>query len=528
MMINVARLMKQTAIRYWDSPALYNVERDRQLTFGQLHKLTNQVCHVLEGKFGLTEGDRYVTLLENDNMSLLHFWMTKSKTTSLWLGTRDSRQEHLHQIDWVDAKLAFIERELLEEYYEDLRSRGVFMVVMDPPKRQMEGVYSFWDLVAQAPDHDPEWELARDDVNQHIASMKFTGGTTGQSRCAMYSIANVFNAALNPIHYIELYPFEQPKALLSTPITHGSGMVMLPAYLKGGQTITINRVDIDLMCQTVERLRVDLIYVVPTVLYRMLDMGLPEKYDLSSLRTIRYGASPISPAKLEGLVEQFGRIFVQGYAATESWPPITVLGRGEHGLETEEQRSALKSVGSPVPGVEVMICDAFGKEQPPGEAGEIWIRGGTTITGYYKDPEETKANFTPSGFWKSGDIGYSDESGRIYLVDRKKDMIISGGFNVYAQEVENALNAHPAVQNSVVVGVPDEYWGEAVCGVLMLKPGASASQEEIIAFCKKNLTRYKVPKRIDFVDQLPLSSVGKLLRREVRKKYWEAAQRNIH
>lgn len=437
--------MKQTARRYGDSPALYNVERDRGFTFGQLHELTNQICHILDDRFGLGQGDCYATLLENDNMGLFHLWMAKAKASALWLGILDSRQEHLHQIDWVDARLVFIEQRLVEDYYDELRGRGVVMVAMDPPSRPREGVHYFWDLVAQASTADPANEFAYEDAAQHIAIMRFTGGTTGQAKCTMYSIANMFSAGLNPIHYIELVPFDQPKTLLSTPITHAAGAVVLPTHFKGGEVITLNRVDIDLMCRTVECFRVDMIYTVPTVLYRMLDMGLPKKYDLSSLRTIRYGSSPISPAKLEELIGQFGQIFVQGYASTESWPPATVLGRRDHAFATEEQRRILKSVGSPVPGVEVMICDEQGQEVATGQEGEIWIRGGNTIACYYNDPEQTRANFSENGFWKSGDIGYCDELGRIYLVDRKKDMIITGGFNVYAQEVENVLNAHPAV-----------------------------------------------------------------------------------
>ena len=528
MLINATRLLKQTARRYWDSPALYNVERKRRFSFGQLHQLTNRICHVLEGGFGLGEGDCYATLLENDNMGLFHLWMAKAKATALWLGTRDAKQEHLHQIDWADARLVFLEQALVEDYYADLRARGVSIVSMDPPGRAREGVHYFWDLVAQASTQDPVNEFDYEDSAKHLAFLRFTGGTTGQAKCTMYSIANMYSAGLNPIHYIELVPFAQPRTLLSTPITHASGAVVLPTHFKGGELITLNRVDIDLMCQTVAYSRVDMIYVVPTVLYRMLDMGLPVKYDLSSLRTIRYGSSPISPAKLEELINQFGQVFVQGYASTECWPPATVLGRQDHAFATEEQRAILKSVGSAVPGVEVTICDEQGREVDSGQEGEIWIRGGNTIAGYYKDPEQTRANFSPNGFWKSGDIGYMDEMGRIYLVDRKKDMIITGGFNVYAQEVENVLNAHPAIQNSAVVGMPDDYWGEAVCGVVVLKEGARSSQEELIAFCKDHLTRYKVPKRIEFVAELPLSAVGKVLRREVRKRYWGHSQRNIN
>ncbi|MCB2189949.1 MAG: AMP-binding protein [Deltaproteobacteria bacterium] len=520
--------MKLTALRYWDAPALYNVERERGFSFGELHELTNRICHLLEGKFHLGEGDCYATLLENDNIGIFHLWMAKAKPTALWLGIRDSKKEHLHQIDWAEAKVIFIEEPLVGEYYQDLEERGIQIVCMDKPTKEVPGVYYFWDLLPQASSQDPDHEFDYEDADKHLAFLRFTGGTTGQPKCTMYSIANMYSAGLNPIHYIELFPFDQPKTLLSTPITHAAGAVVLPNHFKGGELLTLNKVDIDLMCQSVAKSRVDLIYTVPTVLYRMLDMGLTRKYDLSSLRTIRYGASPISPSKLEELVNQFGKIFVQGYASTECWPPATVLGRADHAFETQEQRQVLKSVGSAVPGVEVMICDENGQEVDNGQEGEIWIRGGNTIAGYYKDPEQTKANFSENGFWKSGDIGYMDPMGRIYLVDRKKDMIITGGFNVYAQEVENVLNAHPSVENSAVVGMPDEYWGEAVCGVVVLKEGVAMEQEEIIAFCKENLTRYKVPKSIEFVDELPMSAVGKVLRREVRKKYWDDGGRNIN
>ena len=528
MLINFSRVLKQTALRHWDQPALFNVERSRRFTFGQLHEFSNRVCNLLAGKFGLGLGDRYATILENDNAALLHMWMMKSPVTAVWLGIRESGQEHLEQIDRVEARLVFIEQRLLEEYYEDLHQRQVAMVVMDPSKEPLPGVYDFWELVEQASDQDPELDQVYENHREHIALMRFTGGTTGQTKCAMYTISNLCSAAWNPINYMEVIPFDQPKYLVTTPITHAAGAVVLPTYFKGGEVITLDRADIEPMCSTVQQFGANLIYTVPTLLYRMLDMELLRKYDLSSLKTIRYGASPISPAKLEGLLGQFGQIFVQGYGATEAWSPTTILGRKDHALDTEEQRALLASVGSPVPGVEVMICDENGTEVPAEKAGEIWIRGGNTIAGYYNDPEQTGLNFSDNGFWKSGDIGYSNSRGYIYLVDRKKDMIISGGFNVYAQEVENVLNSYPAVQNSAVVGVPHEDWGEAVWGVVVLKEDAQCGQDEIITYCKENLTRYKVPKVIKFVTDLPLSAAGKVLRREVKKKYWEKMKRNIH
>ncbi len=178
--------------------------------------------------------------------------------------------------------------------------------------------------------------------------------------------------------------------------------------------------------------------------------------------------------------------------------------------------------------MEIRICDDNGQDLPVGEKGEIWIRGPNTVKGYFKDPEQTMENFSANGFWKSGDIGFIDDKGYVFLVDRKKDMIVSGGYNVYATEVENCINRHPAVQSCAVVGIPDEYWGEAVCGVVVLRKGEVIQQQALIDHCKQHLARYKAPKKIDFVDELPLSPVGKVLRREIKKKFWAEKGRGIH
>jgi acyl-CoA synthetase (AMP-forming)/AMP-acid ligase II len=171
-----------------------------------------------------------------------------------------------------------------------------------------------------------------------------------------------------------------------------------------------------------------------------------------------------------------------------------------------------------MPGEEVIICDEDGRTLPAGRRGEIWIRGPNTIEGYYKAPELTEENFSSRGFWKSGDMGYMDDEGYLYLVDRKQDMIISGGYNVYAIEVENCLNSHPAVRDSAVVGLPHDIWGEAVCAMVLLSHGSTATPQELIDHCKRNLARYKAPKKIRIAEQLPLSPAGKVLRREVRRR----------
>ena len=519
MLVNMGRIFRQTTLRHADRPAVINVERGRSFTYRQMHELSNRLANTLAGRFGLGEGDFYAAILDNDNMALFHPWMLKSPVGAVWIDARESLSEQLNQIDHVGPRLAFLEVRFLPGLYEPLRERGIEMVCLDPPPDEWEGVHDFWELLGQASPAEVEAELVADDAERHISVLRFTGGTTGRAKCAMYTLSNLWTWGCNPAHYYETLPYDHPRALFFSPLSHAaSGSVVIPVHIKGGAVATLNRAEVELVGRTIQDQAINMIYAVPTVLYRMLDLDLPSRYDLKSLKTIRYGAAPISPAKLEQLLAVFGPVFVQGYGSTECWPSATILPRADHGLDSEEKLRRLRSIGRPFPGEEIMICDEAGQELAPGEHGELLIRGANTVQGYYRDPEQTRENFTPAGFWKSGDLGYMDEHGYVYLMDRKKDLIISGGYNVYATEVENCLNSHPAVQNSAVVGLPHEEWGEAVCAVVVLKPGQAAEAAELIAHCKERLARYKAPKRVEIAAELPLSPAGKVLRREVRRQ----------
>jgi acyl-CoA synthetase (AMP-forming)/AMP-acid ligase II len=514
----MGRIFQQNALRFAEKPAVINVERERRFTYARMHELTNRLSNALKHRFGLKQGDFYATILDNDNMALFHPWMLKSPVGAVWIDVRDSIGEQISRINHVEPKLIFLEAKLLPLLHEHLQAREITLVVMDPPGKSWPGVCYFWDLVEQAAATEVEEEFAADKASEHISVLRFTGGTTGTAKCAQYTLANLWIWGCNPAHFYETFPFEHPRALFFSPLHHAaSGSVVIPVHIKGGTVITLNGADPETIGRTIEIHKADMIYAVPTVLYRMLEMNLPHRYDLSSLKTIRYGGSPISPAKLEILLELFGQIFVQGYGSTECWPSVTILGRKDHNTQTRQQIDRLLSVGRPMPGEEVIICDKDGIPLPADQRGEIWIRGPNTITGYYKAPELTEKNFSSSGFWKSGDMGYMDEQGYVYLVDRKQDMIITGGYNVYAIEVENCLNSHPAIQNSAVVGLPHDIWGEEVCAMVMLAQDSTTSPQELIDYCKHHLARYKAPKKIKITDQLPLSPVGKVLRREVRR-----------
>ena len=525
MKVNFGRQLLQVARQFSDRTALVNVEKERSFSYMDLHLLTNKICNVLTERFHLQLGDVYGNLLENDNNSLFGFWTLKSLPSAMWFNYRDSFEEHLYQIDYLNPKILFVEKEIIEKpnYYKAFRDRGIKAISMEKTEQELEGVYYFWDLIEDASDAEVNVEF---DFNEHIALYRFTGGTTGRGKCAKYVLKNFISG----MHQL----FSQPENLIDgntkllhvTPLSHATALFVLPLYFKGATQYTMNIPDLEKMCQAIENYKLTSTFVVPTLLYRLADLGLEKKYDLRSLETVYYAASPMSPAKLIDLQGKFGNIFVQGYGATEAWPFVTMLGKKDHEIHTEEDKVRLGSAGRPLLGVEVKIADALGNEVPIGETAEIWIRSGAVIPGYHNAPEETYSEFT-DGYWKSGDIGYMDKDGYIFIVDRKKDMIITGGFNVYATEVENVINVHPGVQQSVVVGIPHPEWGESVHAEVILKEGVQLTEQELIDFTRDKLGKYKLPKSISFVKELPVTAVGKVLRRKVRDSYWQEAGRRI-
>jgi acyl-CoA synthetase (AMP-forming)/AMP-acid ligase II len=259
-------------------------------------------------------------------------------------------------------------------------------------------------------------------------------------------------------------------------------------------------------------------------------LGLPDlnKYDLSSIKILWYGASPMPLEVLKKGMKVLGPIFAEGYGQSESGPAISHLSKDDHNVldRPEEEQKKLMSAGKPDIGVQVRIVDDKDNDVKPGEVGEITIRSKQVMVEYWHKPDDTRANIV-NGWLHTGDMGYYDEEGYIYIVDRKKDMIITGGENVYPREVEEILYQHPAVLETTVIGIPDPYWIERVHAVVVTKKGASTTAEELIAFCKEHIAGYKAPKSVEFVDSLPKNPAGKILKRELREKYWKGLQRRI-
>jgi fatty-acyl-CoA synthase len=513
------------AMRYRNNTAIVNVERNRRYTFAEYHRLTNRIANMSRDALGLRRGDKALLILDNDNLSLLHFpAIFKQEATFAFSNLRDGPEEHAWQVRYLSPKAVFIEARLLDGYHDMLKRHGCNIIVMDRCGTLPPDVHCFWDLVEAASDADNDVEL---DDREHVAVLRFTGGTTGRGKCAMYAMDHFW--ALCDSFYIQpdLDFGETTRYLAFTPLSHAALCPFLPAMCSGGTTYTLNMPDLAKWCETVQAERVTHALLIPTLLYRLQARSSMEAYDLSSLRTIIYVAAPMAPAAIARLIKTFGQIFIQFYGSSECITAVSTLSKADHRADSEQARRRLASAGRVSPGMEIMICDDEGKPASVGTTGEIWLRARATIAGYYDNPEGTSVEFA-NGFWKSGDLGYLDEDGYLFIVDRKKDMIITGGFNVYAVEVEAALSEHPAVLMSAVVGVPHPEWGEAVHAEVILREGRAVSADELIAHAKTKIGSYKAPKTIRFVDELPLSPVGKVLRRHVRAPYWERQERRVN
>ena len=511
MKINFSTISERLADAFSEREALVNIERGRRYTFREFHLLTNRIVNMMRHKLDLQRGDNAVIILDNDNASLLHFFTAaKAGTPLCYTNYRDSLDDHTYQVDTVSAKVVFIEADLLESHYDMLRERQVTIVAMDKPEKEYQGVHYFWNLLEQVDDSNPNVVI---DDRDDVVIMRFTGGTTGRGKCAMYT-ADTYLACRDS-YWALPDPAWNPETrfIHLAPITHGSGMMFAPTQFKGGCTVTMNVPDLDAWCDNIAAERITNGFAVPTLLYRLLDMDEKGRARFKTIENMYYGAAPMSPSKLAELQAAFGNNFIQVYGSTEHFGVALSMSKADHLVEDGDD-SHLASAGRPAPFTELEIMDDDGNPVPRGETGEIWLRSRAIVPGYFGNPEQTASEFQ-DGFWKSGDIGRIDERGFFHIVDRKKDMIIVSGFNVFPNEIEDVVSSHPKVVEFAAVGVPDSKSGEAV-KVYLVPTAEGVTENELKEFCRERLTAYKVPKQFEFRDELPKTNVGKILRRELR------------
>jgi acyl-CoA synthetase (AMP-forming)/AMP-acid ligase II len=502
------------------------IQDDRSYSFDEVGELS---CRIANGllALGLPKETKGAVWAANDVTAwacTLGLW----RANMCWIpvGARNSADENHYVLDAFDCEVLFFQK-YFAPVIAELKPRLPrirLWICIDGELPDFPGARSLASWVQDQPATRPDVPYDMDDV----VMLSSTGGTTGKPKGVMntHRSAQTFCA-----HFLMGCPYgaeQRPVNLAAAPMTHTAGLLSIPCTARGGTVVVVTKPDPALLLGAIPKYKVTELFLPPTVIYRLLEIpDLGRKVDFSSLKYFMYGAAPMSVDKLKQAIQVIGPVMMGGYGQTEAPAAIAYLPPDAHfaggGIAPDER---LSSVGHPNPLIRVEIMNDANEILPQGETGEICVRGDLVMKGYYKAPDKT-AETIVDGWLHTGDIGHIDAEGCLHITDRKKDMIISGGFNVYPSEVEQVIWSHPAVQDCAVIGVPDEKWGEAVKAVVELNAGQAATAEELIALCKEKLGSVKAPKSVDFVASLPRSPVGKVLKKDLRSQYWQSTTRKI-
>jgi len=423
------------------------------------------------------------------------------------------------------------------EQVEEIRRRVPSLqhtICIDGPDGGHLSLESFMEMGDACEPNELDWADAHGNLDQMMGLVP-TGGTTGPARGVRVTNLAWGSMTEMAIHYWKGETAD-PVCLCTAPLSHAAGVVAFTMFALGGTNVILPGFDASQVLQAIERYRVTHLFLPPTAFYALLAHPDVGRFNYSSLRVFMLAGSPVSPDKLKQGVEVFGPCMCQSYGQTEAPMLLTWLdARTVAASAAGDHPERLRSCGRPTASVRVAIMDDDGHLLPLHEIGEIVARGSLVTAGYHNLPQAT-AEIRRHGWHHTGDVGYIDEDGYVYIVDRKKDMIISGGFNVYCAEVEAGIMALPQVQECAVIGVPDDKWGEAVKALVVLKdvpkgnpkPGEALTESQIIAHCKAKLGSVKSPKSVEFLTEIPKTPAGKTDRKALRKKFWAAADREVH
>ena len=497
------------------------VYNDRQRTWGEVGKRVPRLAAGLR-RLGLQPGDRLAVLaLNSDNYLELFFAAAWAGLVIVPLNTRWAVPENLYSLHDAGCAALVVDDTFSSQAGELCAGHPVAHLVHMGEAPVPPGMHAYEGLIEQ---HEPmPDDCPHDDA---LCGIYYTGGTTGQPKGVMLSHTNFVASSINWI--ATLHFSDQTVYLHSAGFFHLAGAS--PAFaltMAGGTHVCLPKFDAVLAFEAIQKHRINYVLFVPTMINMMLNHPDFARYDLSSVRYCEYGASPMPDAVLTAAIEKLPSWeFIQGYGMTET-AALTVSLPWRYHFDGEHGKAKRQAAGRASYGVDLKIVDAGGNELPRGTPGEIAVRGSQVMLGYWNKPEATAAVIR-NGWMHTGDGAWMDEDGFVYIVDRVKDMIISGGENIYSREVENAVHAHPAVRECAVIGVPDEKWGEAVLAVVTLKAGRHATAEEIIAHCRTLIANYKCPRHVEFRDELPLSGAGKILKNVLREPYWQGRRRAVN
>ncbi len=487
---------------------------DSMITWGQLYHRALQVACALEAE-GITSQDRVLFLDKNgiEHFEVL-FGSSMLNAVSVDINWRLAPEEISFIVNDTRSQVLIVGSEFIP-IINSLADQFSFVkkiVVMG--KHEKYENYHAW--VAQAPAIDPRVVIKGTD----IVHLYYTSGTTGRPKGVMLSNDSIFQCVNQALENYRLT--KSSVNLVAMPLFHvGGSMIATCGLLSGCKSIIVSDLKPENLIKVISQNRISHALIVPSILQLIVQIPDIAKYDFSSIETIIYGASPISEKVLGDAIRIFKCNFWQAYGLTETAAGIVSLPPQDHVTDGPELRH-LKSAGKAKPGVELRIVDPVSMQDVTvGEIGEIWTRSKQNMAGYWNLPDETAATILSDGWLRTGDAGYLDSDGYLYLTDRIKDMIISGGENIYPAEIENILMSFPGIIDSAVIGVPSERWGETPKAFVVVKEGSEISSAEIIAYCREQLAHYKCPTSVDFVESIPRNPSGKILKRQLREPFWK-------
>ncbi|MEU6874336.1 AMP-binding protein [Streptomyces sp. NPDC046751] len=536
--MNLGTYLTRSA-RYWpDATAL--VCGERSWTYAELDSATSRLAAALMAR-GLRPGDAVASLAWNrGELVEVEFALYKAGLVRAPINARLGRGEIGHILGYAPVRALVFDAAHRDDALAAIEAAGTdcLPVLLDDGPDPAAGrapdataLLGYRELLAEAgaghnavPAPDP---IAVDVDEDAPCVLNFTSGSTGALKAAVQTFGNRLANMRKLLMSDESRPGPGTRYLACGPITHATGMTLLANVFAGATTHVLPVWSAEAFVDTVERERITTTFLVPAMVNMVLAHPGAAGRDLSSLTGVRVGGAPISPQRLRDAVWLFGPVVAQGYGLGETTSVVAGLSSQEIARAVTDDPELLQSCGRAMYDTELRIVDEAGRTLPPREVGELIVRGPDCVRAYWQEPELSAQTFR-DGWVHTGDLAWMREDGYLFLVDRKKDMIISGGFNIYSTEVEAALYEHAGVQEVCVIGVPDETWGEAVKAVIVPRPGHEPSAEEITAFCAERLDRLKKPRSVDFVDELPHNRNGKLDRKAVREPFWAGADRRVN
>ncbi|MFE2377415.1 AMP-binding protein [Streptomyces sp. NPDC059398] len=533
--MNLGTYLTRSA-RYWpDATAL--VCGERSLTYTELDTRSDRLAAALLAR-GLRPGDAVASLAWNrDELVEIEFALYKAGLVRAPVNARLGRTEIEHILRYAPVRVLVCDEAHRQDALAAIATAGtgclpVFLDTAPGPAADAPPGHEallYETLLHEAPPAGATDAPALPvDVGEDAPCvLNFTSGSTGALKAAVQTFGNRLANMRKLLMSQESRPEPGSRYLACGPITHATGMTLLANVFAGATTHVLPAWSPGAFLDAVEKERITTTFLVPAMVNMVLAHPGAAGRDLSSLTSVRVGGAPISPQRLRDAVEFFGPVVAQGYGLGETTSVVAALSSQEIAHAVSDDPELLQSCGRAVYDTELRVVDGSGRPVPSREVGELIVRGPDCVREYWQEPRLSAETFR-DGWVYTGDLAWMREDGYVFLVDRKKDMIISGGFNIYCTEVEAALYEHPGVQEVCVVGVPDEKWGEAVKAVIVPRPGHTLTADGLAAFCVARLDRFKKPRSVDFVDELPHNRNGKLDRKAVREPFWADAARRVN